>query len=198
MADDIFMSLPARIDAMRHVRSTLLISSFATLREAGYEEAYLRALPREHHAEILQSVAGVWIPMPTARAHYDACGTLGLSSERMFELGRSVAARVQGTLLGTVVRMTKNTGVTPWTVMPLFPRFWRRAFDGGGVRGVRLGPKEARLEMHQVELAESAYFRNAVRGLTVSVLELFCSRAYVRELPAPRVRGLASFRVQWA
>jgi hypothetical protein len=195
---DVFMPFPARFEPVKLVRSTLLMSSFATLKDAGYAETYLRALPKEHHATVVNAVAGMWVPLDVAMAHYAACDSLGLSPERQAALGRGVGERVQGTLLGTVTRMAREVGVTPWNVIPQFQRFWDRAFDGGGLRGTRLGPKEARIETHKTPFCDYAYFRNSLRGLMLGVIDLFCTKAYASEVKGERAPGTVTFRVQWA
>ena len=88
--------------------------------------------------------------------------------------------------------------MTPWSVMPHFQRFWERGYDGGGVRCTRLGPKEARLELVAVRVVDSRYYRNALRGLVMGVVELFCNKAYATESPGKRGPGTVSYRVQWA
>jgi hypothetical protein len=89
-------------------------------------------------------------------------------------------------------------GVTPWTLLPHLQRFWERGYDGGGLSVARMGPKEARVELTQCSLAESRYFRNAVRGLFGTVLQLFCTRAYMQEIAGPRQLGCIHLRAQWA
>ena len=101
-------------------------------------------------------------------------------------------------MFGTVLRLAKGAGVTPWTVLPHLQRFWERGYDGGGLSVWRLGPKEARIELAQCSLAEVRYFRNALRGLFSSVVQLFCTRAYLQEAPGTRPRGGFAVRAQWA
>ncbi len=174
------------------------MSSYASVRDAGYDEAYRAALPGQYHATIFQAVAATWIPIEVAVAHYDACGRLGMSHDTQLALGRVAGERIHGTILGTVVRMAKETGVTPWTVMSQFQRFWNRAFDGGGIQVSKLGPKDARLEIHRAAHADCVYWRAALCGLSMGVLELFARKAYVHEIPEKRPPGNAAFRVQWA
>jgi len=196
---DIILPLPATFGPVKRVRSTLLISSCAALRERGSLPAYLAALPPEYHAPIVEAVAGVWIPIEVAQAHYNACGTLGLTQDVQVVMGRQVGARMHGTLLGTVVRMAKEAGVSPWTVLPQFQRFWMRAFDGGAFYAEKLGPKEVHLEVQKVPLVDCTYFRVGLSGLIMGVLDLFCQKSYVQERGArKRTPGSAIFRVQWA
>ncbi len=183
---------------MRHIRSTLLMSSYGSVRDAGYDEAYRAALPRQHHAAMFEAVAGMWIPIEVAVAHYDACATLGLSHDKQLALGRLAGEKIHNTILGTAVRMAREAGVSPWTVMPHFQRFWSRAFDGGALYVESRGPKEAHLEVHKAPHADCVYWRAALCGLGMGMLELFCRKAYMLETTKKRTPGYASFRIQWA
>jgi len=199
-ADDaqVIVPYPPTIEAVRHVRSTLILSSLAALRERGLQGAYLAELPLAYHATILEAVAGAWMPIDVGLAHYVACDALGLSNEVQVDLGRAVCDRVKGTLLGTVIRMSKAAGVTPLTVLPQLERFWYRAFDGGGLGAFAVGPKEVRFEIVRVPFAYVRYFRNGLRGICMGLLDLFCTRSYVHERLGPRGSGTVVYRMQWA
>lgn len=77
--------------------------------------------------------------------------------------------------------MAKAGGMSPWSVFPYYQRFWERGYDGGGVRVIKRGPKEARVELVAFRLVDSRYFRSALRGLVTGVTELFSAKAYVAE-----------------
>lgn len=194
------LALPARVTPARHMRSTILLGSMSSLRRAGHFERYAGALDPRHRDTLLQAVAGIWIPADAALAHYRACESLGLAPDAVVELGRSTFRTTEGTLFGTVVRLAKGAGVSPWTVLPQLQRFWDRGYDGGGIRVLRLGPKDARLDLVQCGIAESPYFRYALRGVVAAVLQMFCGRVYVQDLAheAPRAPGSMSLRAQWA
>jgi hypothetical protein len=175
------------------------MSSYSTVRELGHADAYLAHLPARHHPAILEGVVGTWVPVQVALAHYTACDALSLSPEEQIAMGRKVGDRIQGTVLGTVVRMAKEAGVTPLTVLPHWQRFWNRVFDGGALYANRLGPKEVEMGMRGVPLADCPYFRVAVRGLMMGLLDLFCRKSYVREhKPEHRKPGTGTYRIQWA
>jgi hypothetical protein len=194
------LSTPAPRRALRQVRSTLLVASLGALRDLGRMDDYLRALPPALHAPVLEAIPGTWMPVDTAVAHYRACDSLGCSHPEVVAIGRRVFDRLQGTLLGTAVRLSRQVGVTPWTVMPQFPRFWMRLFDGSAMHGWRLGPKEARIDILDMPLCDTAYFRSALCGQGMGVLDMFCSKAYVgeRKTPGGTSPGRVSLRVQWA
>jgi hypothetical protein len=193
---DVILPFPARTQPVRAIRSTVLIGSFGELREHGHFDTYVAALPPHARDLLVSTVAGVWIPIDLALVHYAACDSLGLSADTIAALGRGVFDRIRGTLLGTTVRMAKEVGVTPWTVLPHLQRFWDRAYQGGGLRVTKLGPKEASGEVTQAAMAESFYFRNALRGLVVGVLEMFCQKAYV-SITVERRSGTIDYRMQW-
>ena len=198
MTDSIVLPFPSPIVEARHVRSTVLLSSLAAFRAAGYFERYVQILPIEFHEVILNTVAGVWLPMTVALAHYGACESLGLSADAQAAMGRETFERSKGTLLGTAVRLAQNAGVSPWTVLPHFQRFWMRGYDGGGIRVTQIGPKEAQVDLVAFELLQFVYYRNALGGLISGVLGLFCQRVYVKARRTnPRAAREASFRAQW-
>jgi hypothetical protein len=183
---------------LRRVRSTLLVASLRRVREIGREADYLRALPIEHRAAIVESVAGTWLPTSVAVAHYEACESLGLTDAQQIEVGRTVGERLRGTLLGAVVRMAKEGGVTPWAVIPHFPRFWSRLFEGSALLGWRIGPKEARIECVAMPLVGVRYFRNALRGQAQGIVDLFCRRSFVTPIFGRSGAGRMGLVLQWA
>jgi hypothetical protein len=196
-SEEVLMALPSSVAPLSAVRSTLLLSSLAAMTERGYDGSYFAALPPEHHETVRSAVVGAWLPVDVAIAHYTACSGLGLTHEAIVRIGRSVGEKVQGTLLGTAVRAAKEMGVSPLTVIPQFPRFWARAFQGGGCCATRIGPKEVRIEAHKTPLIDIPYHRSALCGLVIAVLEPFCTRAYMSERPGGRAPGSAAFRIQW-
>ena len=193
----IILAYPPRVTPIRNVRSTLLLAVRSSLQESGHFDAYCEALAPGHRAVILQTVAGVWIPLEAAMEHYRALDSLQLSTEVQMRLGGATFERMRATLLGTMLRYANEAGVTPWTLLPHLQRFWNRAFDGGGLQVVKVGPKEGLAHCIQVEMTESRYFRGALRGLLGSVLSLFCRKAYVQELGGTRERVALAMRMQW-
>jgi len=189
----------ATFERVSHVRSTQIAASVLALRAKGYFERYLERLPASSHEQVLHSVPGTWLPIEVGVAHYRAAEALGLSPEQQFEMGCGVAERIQNGLLGTLVRMAKSAGVTPWTGLAYMPRLWERTLIGGAVAIYRLGPKEVRVECHGApDLAELAYFRNGFRGMFASSGALFCSKVYVHDLLSFSVRKVIGFRIAWA
>jgi hypothetical protein len=61
---------------------------------------------------------------------------------------------------------------------------------------VKLGPKEARVELVGLPLLAIPYFCHGYRGVFAAAVELFCERVYVSDAHAgdePR----ATFRLSW-
>lgn len=188
--------MPARITPVKHVRSTLIMASIESVRKRGQFAEYERALAPAHKDALLHAIAATWLPIEAALAHYAACDALGLSPDQQYQAGRSTFEGSRGTILGTAVRMARGAGITPWNALPLIDRFWARGLDGGAVSVVRVGPKDAHVDVQQCALFVSPYFKNGLRGLFAALIELFCMRAYVTER-----RGTAnsvSYRLQWA
>ena len=69
------------------------MSSYAAIRDGGYDGPYREALPKEHHAVLFEAVAGMWIPIEVAVAHYEACAALGLSHDVQLALGRDLGQK---------------------------------------------------------------------------------------------------------
>ncbi|MGO8998431.1 MAG: hypothetical protein ACLQVI_34355 [Polyangiaceae bacterium] len=195
--EETIVPFPSPVVPARHARSTILLGSMASIRELGRFDEYTAHLPHVHRETLLSAIAGTWMPIEVALAHYEACEALGLPVERQVANGRVTFDKTRGTLMGTMVRMARESGVTPWTVCPYFQRFWERGYDGGGLSVTKLGPKEARMDVVQVQLNECRYYRHAVRGLATAVFELFCQKAYVAESRGPRAPASVSFRIQW-
>ena len=192
------LGFPLTLQPVRRARSTIIIDSINVIRASRHKDAYLSLLPPAHRNELLEAVAGSWMPVTTALAHYQTCDALHLPVDEQFGNGRRTFKGGTTTVFGTVAKMARELGVTPWTVLPPFQRFWERVYDGGGVSVVQVGPKEARIELVQFGLLQSPYYRHALRGLVTGILESVCKKAYVTEAPN-RHGSLDSIvlRAQW-
>lgn len=179
-------------------RSTWLSSSVRSLKERGLLDKYLALLPREHHDVVVAPVVGVWLPVAVAEAHYDACDGLALPSREMVDIGLDVCRRVHDTILSTAVKLARGAGATPWTIYAQFQRLWDRIWIGGDVGVVKLGPKEARIEVIGWTCARSTYCRTAIRGVFQGLADMFCSKAYCHEVPALCSPSTLGFRMAWA
>jgi hypothetical protein len=164
-------------------RSTWVVSSQNTLRDRGHYRRYLELLPEQHRDALSMMIVGGWVPMDVATAHYGACEALDLPASERLAIGRAVTKHLNQTLLSTAVRLASQSGATLWTPLSHFYRLWNRMFVGGGVTVVKLGPKEARIEMLGCTLAHIPYFRSGLQGVLLGIGELFSQRVYAREVP---------------
>lgn len=180
------------------MRGTILISSRAVLAASGLFAKYEARLPESERTTLREIVAGSWVPFPTSVAHYEACEALGLSAKEQFDLGQKTGARVNGTLLGTIGRLARSVGVTPWTLIDQLPRFWSRGFDGGAITCERLGPKDARVTVADQPLLQFRYFRQGLAGTADAQLRPFCARPSLQVESFAARAATATYRYQWA
>jgi len=179
-------------------RSTLLTTSLKAIRDRGHGDRYLELLPEKHHDAVRACIAGMWLPMELGIAHYEACDALGLTESEQMAIGKEVGLTIQGTFLGTMLKLAKGAGVTPWLCLGQYQRLYDRLLVGGGVVVTKVGPKEARLECHNLLLARIPYFRTAFRGVNEASCELFCTKAYVLEIKAMCTPTSLGYRISWA
>jgi hypothetical protein len=188
----------AQVAPVTAFRSTWLASSIGALRKRGYLERYRAALPVEYYETIAASVAGVWLPVEIAVAHYEACEALKLDLEEQIAIGRTVTEFVHKTSYSLAIRLVKEAGVTPWACLAQQKRLWQRVWRGGDVAVFKLGPKEARVEAVGWPCARVPYCQRGLRGVLLGQTELFCKRAYVREIPSLCTSTALGYRIAWA
>jgi hypothetical protein len=187
-----------RVPVVTSIRSTLISSSLQAVRDRDLMARYTTLLPREHHEIILRSIAGTWLPLDAGFAHYRAMDGLQLGSMEIVEVGRSVAEKVQGSVLSSLAKLATGSGVTPWVAIGQMHRLWARVFVGGAVAVAKRGPKEVSLEVHRNPLFAISYFRGAFRGLIAEGLGLFCTKAYVTEVARWPEAHRIVFKCAWA
>jgi hypothetical protein len=188
-------------DQVTHVtefRSAWLHSSLRSLRAHGLFDRYVDFLAPAHRDTVLGSPIGVWLPNDVAMAHYAACDQLKLDVSMQIAIGAEVAQRVHNTILSIAVKLAHEAGATPWTVLGQFGRLWDLIWVGGAVGVFKLGPKEARLEVVGWPLARFAYCKNGILGVTQGLIQLFCSKVYVREVPRLCTATSLGYRIAWA
>jgi hypothetical protein len=187
------------LDELSHVRGTLLASSMQSLRSRGLFERYCMLLAPAQRDAVLNSVAGEWLEVEVAFAHYMACDGLQLSVDDQLAMGRDVSRRTHETFLGLLVKMARGVGVTPWVVMPKINALYQRVFRGGGTQITRLGPKDAKVEMVGLSLLSIPYFRNALLGMYDAGVSLFASNVQVRSVSLATLPPAKHFvlRLQW-
>ncbi len=191
------MPFPSPFKDLSRVKSTLLMASVAALREAGLYESYYSKLNPLFDDEVLNCLAGSWVSVRAARAHYNACDALGLSSAEQMAVGQKTGGGLRQHLTRVGGALSRGAGVTPWWIFEQFNRFWARTFDGGGVSVIKLGPKEAEVIYAKCSLLESAYFRSALRGVAVGLLGVVTQRSFMSELSASVKSDDAHYRFSW-
>ena len=193
-----FSAPPSTLGLVTQVRSTLIATSIQSLRTRGLLARYTKLLQGPHKETVLTAVAGSWLPVEVAHAHYAACEALHLDSAQQLAMGMDVGDRVNGTFLGLMVRTAKTVGVTPWIALAQSAKLHSRLFEGGGgLSIIELGPKEARVDMVGHTLCNTDYFRNGTRGVYQAATRLFCSRVYTHELSRRAILNGMSIRISW-
>jgi hypothetical protein len=194
---EVLLPAPPLIPPLRHVRSTVLLASVEGVRQAGRIDDYKRLVAAEHHPALFESVAGIWLPAETGRAHYCACEQLGFRPSEQMQMGHRTAERTGESMVGTIIRLAKQGGATPELYFSQFQRLWARAYDGGATPVYKTGPKDARLDVIAFPLCEIPFYRNALRGWVQGLAGLFCTRVYLREGPQPYGTDSVSYLAQW-
>ena len=179
-------------------KSTWLTASLETLRARQHFDRYLKLLPPEHHDPVLNSIAGVWLPMEVCVAHYRACDALGLSVAEQIMIGRGVLERLQKTIFSLAFRIAREAGVTPWTMLKIFPAEFERQWRGGACGIFKVGPKDARVELIGFPVAAIPYTRIALRGMVMGLSELVCTKCYVHDIRERCNSSTIAYRVAWA
>jgi hypothetical protein len=199
-SEEVFLPFPGPVEALPVVsqcKSTLLVNSVRGLREHGHFERYEALLDPQFRDTVLSAIAGVWMPIEAAAAHYRAIDSLGLTPLEQSRLGSAASARLGSSVFSTIATLAKTSGVTPWTGLRHFQRFFDRFFVGGGTQVLKLGPKDARIDVVGLPLLDIPYFVNAYRVLIEALgVPFFCQKLYVTVVP----RGVPSsvaFRGSW-
>jgi hypothetical protein len=183
---------------VQQVRTTLIATSHQSLRGRGLFDRYTTLLDAGHKDAILTSIAGAWLPIDAACAHYRACDALCVEASLQLAIGMDVGERVHGTFLRMIARTARGAGATPWLALEQSSKLYGRLFAGGGSIAVtRMGPKDARVDLTGNPLCDIGYFRTGVRGVFQAAAQLFCHRVYTLEILKGRPpRGMA-LRVSW-
>ncbi len=198
IAEEVLVRFQSPVHAVRSVRSTLIQASLGSLRERNLIDRYTELLPPQHHELVLRTLAATWLPVEVGMAHYQACEDLGLTEHEQVDIGGDVGRRIQRSALSTLARAGKIAGVTPWLALESIDRMWARLMEGGSVQVIKVAPKDARIEIEGVPLAQFMYFRNAFRGLVLAAAELFSMRAYVRTMHSQCGPQRLEYRLAWA
>jgi hypothetical protein len=181
-----------------HVRSTLIVSSMQALRARGFFDAYAAHLSPASQGELMSLIAGTWVPIDLGLAHYRAVDKLGLDPQAIDAIGGEVGARVNRTVLSTVLKMSKQTGVTPWSALARAHRLRELSWQGSDLAVWRLGPKDARLDCVGMPFAAIPYYAVSFGGFVRGLVQLFSSKAYSKMEHARCSPTSVSYHLSWA
>jgi hypothetical protein len=197
---EVILGLPtprADVPPITRVKGQWLASSIRTVREAGHIDRYVQKIDASVYDVVRSAGVNDWIPASIAVAHYEALDRLELPPSEILSMGASAVRHGHGKPIGVIIKLTPLAGVTPFTLIALSGRLWRRIFDGGGITAFKLGPKEARIDYIGLPFAHIAYARIALRGTITGSLGMLGNKVYVREHAALSTAGTVSVRVSW-
>jgi hypothetical protein len=186
-----------KVPPVTSVRGTLLRSSLMALDGQGRLDAYREQLPRDMHDAVFGVVPGTWVDVALALAHYRAIDSLNLTIGEQLALGGAVGTSVQGLLVGTMLRIARGVGLTPWSGVGQYARIWDRLFMGGDLQVERVHASEGIVTMYGLSLFSVPYFRVALRGLQQKGLSAIWAwrKLYVTELSSSNT--MLTYRVSW-
>lgn len=190
-------SAPEAVPAVRRVRGQWIAASLRAVRERGFSPRYFEALPREHHEAIETMTVSQWLPAHVVVAHYEALDALQLAEEDIEAMGSSVVIRGHGKAIEIALKLMPRHVVNVFSFVARANTLWDRAFDGGGPAIYKVGPKEARFDVHGLPFAHLRYPRIAIRGVIAGVMRLLVRTVYVADVTRDRAPPVLGYRVQW-
>ena len=179
------------------VRGQTIASSMKTLHKRDLFDAYRGNLTPTDREQLLGLTASTWAPLALADAHYRACDRLALDRTTLESIGADAGLALNETAVSVLIKLSKEAGATPWTVLTRGNKLMHRSWEGSTVGVFKLGPKEARFEWIGQPLAVIPYVRVAFCGFLRSVLELFATRVFVKDIPACCTRTTLGYRCSW-
>jgi hypothetical protein len=196
---ELILDYPTPLEPVTAVRSTLLTSSLTSLRARGLFERYDALQTSSHRQTILNLMAGEWLPVEVAFAHYQACDALGLSVEEQIAMGKDVSRRIHETFLSLVVKAARGTAMTPWLLLPQGKKMQGRLAIGGGIRVSKLGPKSVRVELARLPHLVIPYARYGLLGFYAAGVELLASQVTARIVKSESADPARLFvlRIDW-
>jgi hypothetical protein len=196
---ELILDYPKPLEPVTAIRSTLITSSLSSLRERGLFARYEALQTSPHRHKILNLVAGEWLTLDVALAHYQACDALGLSESEQFGIAKDVSRRIHETFLSLIVKTARGVGVTPWILLPRGNAMVSRLCIGGGVRVWKLGPKSARIELARLPHLALPYARNGLVGLYAAAVELLAENVTARVVKSESFdpARLLVLRIDW-
>lgn len=185
-------------------KTTWIISSLESLRSLGHFDRYhaaLRAIEARRgiacEQELLSCVAGQWLTMAIARAHYEACDTLGLDERAQLHMAiEGDGGQVRRAWHAQIVNAAQKESASPWNILPQLPKLWLRSADGGAAAVYRQGDNQAVVEYVGCELFDVRYYRGAVRAVLYILSDHMCEELTVTTLPQAEP-GQTAFQLRW-
>src|SRR5262249_1837770 len=110
--EEVIVPFPApasQVVPVSSCRGTLIASSLRALESTGRLSRYFERLAPSQTGAIQSLIAGQWITIDTAVAHYEACDRLELNPDEQMHLGGLVADRIQKTFLATVMKLANES-----------------------------------------------------------------------------------------
>jgi hypothetical protein len=192
--ETVALDFPASVEPATEFRSTWVVSSLEGLRAHGHFDRY-QALLRSHHDEVLNCVAGAWLPMKAVRAHYAACEALSLSTEEVARMSREGGA-VRRAWHSNIIAAAQRPGAEIWGILKQLHKLWLRGSNGGAAAVFQLGPKRARVEYVGCELFDIPYFRDAVGAVLLILGSHLCPTLRVTPFEGGQP-GSARYILDW-
>jgi hypothetical protein len=175
-------------------RSTWLTSSLEGLRQHGHLDRYLSLLESHQH-EITTCVAGSWVPLAAALAHYQACERLQLNPDEIEAMARA-GGNVRRAWYANVIASTQRPDTNMWTILAQLQKFWLRSANGGAVAVFQVGAHSARLHYVRCQLFNIPYFREAFRVVLMLLAQHVHEDVVFTTQPANRVDEV-EYRLHW-
>jgi hypothetical protein len=156
---DVLIARDASAGPVLAVRTLMLQSSLAQLRQQGHFDLYASFMAKDVLEQLCSEVAPGWIPVELALAHYEACDNLMLTPEQVAQLGRSTGDRLMETTFGTLTKRSREPDFEVWAVAEQLHRIWGRLYQGGSVQVTRLSSRDQLIELFGFTLNRSLYYR---------------------------------------
>jgi hypothetical protein len=188
---------PGKAPMATAVRSTLIVSSIQTLRSHGLFDAYVSRIDPEKRESLLSLIAGTWAPIDLGDAHYRAADRLGLDARTIDGFGAEVAGRSNRSVFSLVLKLSRESGVTPWTAFQRAHRLRELTWQGSDVAIYKLGPKEARFDWHGIPYAAHPYYVASFGGFLRGLTGLFSRTVYTHLVPRGSNATSISYRISW-
>lgn len=188
---------PRDISAVTHMRARVLLATRAQLRTVGLTPTYQSALSPEARGALDALVASDWVPLELVHAHCAALDALELDEAAFRELFARSAEVLHKAPLAMALRLMREVGLTPWSLMHRLAPAWGQCFRGGATSVRRTGPKDAQLVFRADPLVRHRCHRVSLRMSIDLALKLLSPAVVVRELRDERGRESMVFQARW-